>query len=72
MTRGFRTALTPKARQAEEARLGRLCKSINKNRAALDFAVEESFERLRAALPELIAGVTTWLKSYGIAFGAEL
>lgn len=43
MTRELQTSLNPKARQAEEARLGRLCKSINKHRAALDFAIEESF-----------------------------
>lgn len=43
MTRELKTSLSPKAVQAEEARLGRLCKSIHKHKAGLDFAVEESF-----------------------------
>jgi hypothetical protein len=43
VTRELRTSLSPKALQAEEARLARLCKSIRKHRAGLDFAVEESF-----------------------------
>jgi hypothetical protein len=43
MTRKRKTPLSPKALQAEEARLARLCKSIHKHRAGLDFAVEESF-----------------------------
>jgi hypothetical protein len=43
VTRELKTSLSPKALQAEEARLARLCKSIRKHRAGLDFAVEESF-----------------------------
>ncbi|MEX0973481.1 MAG: hypothetical protein WDZ46_09540 [Solirubrobacterales bacterium] len=43
MTRELKTQIGPKARQAEEARLSRLCKSIHKHKAGLDFAVEESF-----------------------------
>ena len=43
MTRELKTSISPKARRVEEARLSRLCKSIHKHRAGLDFAVEESF-----------------------------
>ena len=43
MTREFKTSIGPKARRAEEARLSRLCRSIHKHKAGLDFAVEESF-----------------------------
>jgi hypothetical protein len=43
VTREFKTQVGPKARRAEEARLARLCKSIHKHKAGLDFAVEESF-----------------------------
>lgn len=43
MTRELKTSVSPKARRAEEARLSRLCKSIHKHKAGLDFAVEESF-----------------------------
>jgi hypothetical protein len=43
VTRQLKTLLSPKAQQAEEARLARLLKSIRKHRAGLDFAVEESF-----------------------------
>jgi hypothetical protein len=43
MTRELKTQIGSKARQAEEARLSRLCKSIHKHKAGLDFAVEESF-----------------------------
>jgi len=43
VTRELKTQIGPKARQAEEARLSRLCKSIHKHKAGLDFAVEESF-----------------------------
>jgi len=43
MTRELNTQIGSKARQAEEARLSRLCKSIHKHKAGLDFAVEESF-----------------------------
>jgi hypothetical protein len=39
----LKTSLSPKALQAEEARLARLFQSIRKHRAGLDFAVEESF-----------------------------
>jgi|GEM_PF-883114 len=43
MTRELETSVGAKARRAEEARLSRLCKSIHKHKAGLDFAVEESF-----------------------------
>lgn len=43
MTREFNARLSPKVRQAEEARLARLFKSIHKHKAGLDFAVDESF-----------------------------
>lgn len=43
MTRELKTSLSPRAVQAEKARLARLCKSIHKHKAGLDFAVEESF-----------------------------
>ena len=43
MTRELKTSISPKVRRVEEARLSRLCKSIHKHRAGLDFAVEESF-----------------------------
>jgi hypothetical protein len=43
VTRELKTRIGPRARQAEEARLSRLCKSIHKHKAGLDFAVEESF-----------------------------
>lgn len=43
MTRQLKTSLNPKALQAEEARLARLCKSIHKHKAGLELAVEESF-----------------------------
>ena len=43
MTRELNTSVSPRARRAEEARLSRLCKSIHKHKAGLDFAVEESF-----------------------------
>ncbi len=43
MTRELKTQISTKARQAEEARLARLCKSIHKHKVGLDFAVEESF-----------------------------
>jgi hypothetical protein len=43
MSRDLPTTLSPAALAAEEARLARFFKSINKHRIALDFAVEESF-----------------------------
>lgn len=43
MTRELKTQIGAEARQAEEARLSRLCKSIHKHKVGLDFAVEESF-----------------------------
>lgn len=43
MSRELATTLSPAALAAEEARLARFFKSINKHRIALDFAVEESF-----------------------------
>lgn len=43
MSRELATTLSPAALAAEEARLARFVKSINKHRIALDFAVEESF-----------------------------
>ncbi|HEX6689186.1 MAG TPA: hypothetical protein VF085_11060 [Solirubrobacterales bacterium] len=44
MNRDLATPLSPPALAAEEARLARFFKSINKHRAALDLAVEESFD----------------------------
>ncbi len=43
MKRNLAATLSPAALAAEEARLARFFKSINKHRVALDFAVEESF-----------------------------
>ncbi len=43
MNRDLPTTLSPAALAAEEARLARFFKSINKHRVALDFAVDESF-----------------------------
>ncbi|MGH7488581.1 MAG: hypothetical protein ACREMY_23725 [bacterium] len=43
MKRDLPTTLSPAALAAEEARLARFFKSINKHRIALDFAVDESF-----------------------------
>ncbi len=43
MNRDLATALSPAELEAEEARLARFFKSINKHRVALDFAVDESF-----------------------------
>lgn len=43
MTRELKSQVGSRARQAEEARLSRLCKSIRKHKSGLDFAVEESF-----------------------------
>lgn len=43
MSRVLPTSLSPAALAAEEARLARFFKSINKHRIALDLAVEESF-----------------------------
>jgi len=43
VTRELKTQIGAEARQAEEARLSRLCKSIHKHKVGLDFAVEESF-----------------------------
>lgn len=43
MTRDLAATLSSPALKAEEARLARFFKSINKHRTALDFAVDESF-----------------------------
>jgi hypothetical protein len=43
MTRDLAAPLSPQALKAEEARLARFFKSIDKHRTALDFAIDESF-----------------------------
>lgn len=43
MTREIAAALNPKAQKAEEARLARYFRSIDKHSAALKFAIGESF-----------------------------
>ena len=43
MSRDLASTLGPAALEAEEARLARFFKSIGKHRAALDFAIDESF-----------------------------
>lgn len=43
MNRELAATLSPPVLKAEEARLARFFKSINKHRAAMDFAVDESF-----------------------------
>ena len=44
MSRDLAASLSPAALKAEEARLARFFKSINKHRAALDFAIDQIFD----------------------------